>query len=264
MPFTAAHPAAILPFTRLLPFTALTIGAIAPDLEYFLYSEPYSEHGHTLPGLIVFCLPIGLGLWLCILPILLRYGSFLLPESERRFVRPDAFASVNHPFSSLPLAGCAIVLGATTHLVWDAFTHFDGWGVRLIPMLSRPFVAIAGHDVAPYSALQHGGSLVGMTILAIAYSGWRGRQSPATPRASLDPRWKALCWFLLAALPTALAFRAAASGSTSVVDLSSFRLALGRFVIALVRFEALTLLLLSLAIALAGSRIRSRSAPPSP
>ena len=31
-------------------------------------------------------------------------------------------------------------LGALTHVVWDAFTHLDRWGMRLFPVLGREVV----------------------------------------------------------------------------------------------------------------------------
>ena len=38
MPLTIAHPAAVLPFRHSrLPISALVIGSLAPDFEYFLH-----------------------------------------------------------------------------------------------------------------------------------------------------------------------------------------------------------------------------------
>lgn len=52
MPFTFAHPAAVLPLgvkkTKYIDFTALVIGSMAPDFEYFIHFKPYQEYGHTI------------------------------------------------------------------------------------------------------------------------------------------------------------------------------------------------------------------------
>lgn len=64
MPLTFAHPAAILPGyqwrDRGVPFSALVIGSMSPDFEYFLRLEPIGHFAHTIPGVFVFCLPTGL------------------------------------------------------------------------------------------------------------------------------------------------------------------------------------------------------------
>src|SRR5262245_44725270 len=63
MPFTIAHSAVALPVLRWLraPYaaSALVVGTMAPDFEYFLRLRPFASISHTLPGLLVFCLPAG-------------------------------------------------------------------------------------------------------------------------------------------------------------------------------------------------------------
>jgi hypothetical protein len=61
LPLTLAHPAAVLPFRRWFVFSGLVIGSLAPDFEYFLYVPDSLRIGHTLPGVFLFCLPVGLG-----------------------------------------------------------------------------------------------------------------------------------------------------------------------------------------------------------
>jgi hypothetical protein len=66
MPFTLSHPAAAIPFlrTRLVP-SALVIGCMVPDFEYFLRFAPEGGFGHSLPGVFVFDLPVAfIALWL--------------------------------------------------------------------------------------------------------------------------------------------------------------------------------------------------------
>src|SRR5581483_12465816 len=50
VPFTLAHPAAVLPLRRRgLVFSALVVGSMAPDFEYFFgLKRPIS---HTMPGI---------------------------------------------------------------------------------------------------------------------------------------------------------------------------------------------------------------------
>ena len=62
VPFTAAHPMAVLPLIgrlRLDP-TCLVIGSMAPDFEYFVRAGQMSTISHTWLGLVAWNLPVTL------------------------------------------------------------------------------------------------------------------------------------------------------------------------------------------------------------
>jgi hypothetical protein len=54
MPFTFAHPAAVLPLRRFCPdrlvWSALVIGTVSPDLEYFVRLAPSARWTCSLPA----------------------------------------------------------------------------------------------------------------------------------------------------------------------------------------------------------------------
>ena len=83
-------------------------------------------------------------------------------------------------------------LGALTHVVWDAFTHLDRWGMRLFPVLGRE---VAGSPL--YWYLQYGGSAVAALVIAV-FCGCALRRAPATaepvgvPELSVRDRWWAV------------------------------------------------------------------------
>ena len=56
----------------------------------------------------------------------------------RPFSSPADFASLRQ----WVLAGCGVLTGAVSHLGWDAFTHENARGVRMIPWLEEPIVEI--------------------------------------------------------------------------------------------------------------------------
>lgn len=62
MPFTFAHPVAVLPFAKKhskhISVTALILGSMAPDFEYFLHFRPYGVIGHTWLGFLYLNLPL--------------------------------------------------------------------------------------------------------------------------------------------------------------------------------------------------------------
>src|ERR1043166_4543968 len=97
MPMTFAHPVAVLPLAkRGLVFSALVIGSMSPDFEYFLRLHTRENFGHTLPGLFLFSVPAGfVVLW--IYHALLKMPLLsLLPESHQRRLLPLAQAEFRY------------------------------------------------------------------------------------------------------------------------------------------------------------------------
>ena len=97
MPFTPAHIAAVLPFrrTRML-WSALVVGAVAPDLEYFLRMSPQGRYGHTLAGLFVFTLPLGLlTLWLFHAFVKAPFVDLMPDSLARRLASPGVQISLS-------------------------------------------------------------------------------------------------------------------------------------------------------------------------
>ena len=185
MPFTGAHPLAITPLLRIrsLDATALVIGSMAPDFEYFAHGEEAGSFGHTLLGLVLWCLPVtaALGLaWHHVVKWPLIVAS---PDPIARRVARQA------PWKPGPLAIVGALIGAASHDVWDAFTHADGFVVRRWDDLRAPVdVPILGHTVV-HRVLQHGFSIVAFPIVLalIARAIYRRAPVELPPRAA----WKA-------------------------------------------------------------------------
>ena len=85
MPLTTSHPAAVIPLTRLnLDLSALVIGSMTPDFVYFIpYCLPLSDFSHTIAGVFVLCIPLGLAA-LAIFHYLIKNPALaLLPHSHQ-------------------------------------------------------------------------------------------------------------------------------------------------------------------------------------
>lgn len=202
MPATFAHPIVALPLARRpLLLSALVVGTIAPDFEYLFRLSPASTVSHTLPGLFTFCLPVGIAvLWLwhrffkgaLVELVPARHYVALLPLCRRFSFRP---------MSRLLLIGACIVLGATTHLLWDAFTHSFGWAVGRFPLLSTPLLETAQGTLRLYKVLQHGSTLLASCLLFALYARWlsRTRGDAAGPSLSAPFRWSVVSVILLVA-----------------------------------------------------------------
>jgi len=157
MPLTIAHPAAMVPLRRSgLPFSALVVGSLAPDLEYLLHLSPTGHIGHTIPGIFIFCLPIGLISLLIVHRTWMPTVNALLNrvEPEFRFL----------PASSFGLICISILIGAFSHVAWDSFTHSYGWMVQHIPVLTMPLADTMWGTLRLFKLLQHASTLIGLAV----------------------------------------------------------------------------------------------------
>jgi uncharacterized membrane protein len=161
MPFTISHAAAALPFFRTkLSRSALVIGTMVPDLPIFT-SFDYYALSHSLAGLMLFNLPIGLLVWFFWTYVLRRPTSAFCPRPLRKALFPS---SATPHYMTLLLS---LILGAATHQLWDGFTHRTGFFVSYFPGLLKDIV---GYPL--YSWFQFLSSLFGLGILAL----WLRRQ----------------------------------------------------------------------------------------
>jgi hypothetical protein len=181
MPFTLSHPAAVAVFGPLvredrLPLAALAIGAMSPDFEYLGRLRPEWQWSHAPLGVLLFCLPTGLiALWLWV-----------------RVVREPLRALLALPRSPLATpgrwwiaAGAAILAGAATHVVWDAFTHAAGWAAALAPGLGRT-IAVGALRLPLHNLLQHLSTALGGLVVLV----WLGRALGGRTRGALRAPWR--------------------------------------------------------------------------
>ncbi|GAA3637390.1 DUF4184 family protein [Microlunatus ginsengisoli] len=199
MPFTPAHVAAILPFTvgrpgRWLVPAALAIGAMIPDLPYFLPAPARtSEVSHAWYGPITLDLINGIGLWIA-WELLLRVP---LADASPAWLRLRLPPRTPLDPGRCVAAGVSVLIGAASHVLWDAFTHADRWGTTRMPALND---VVGGLPV--YKWLQFGSGLLGMLVLAVWF-GWWLRRTPRRDDPSPDPaadRRRRLAWGLLGAV----------------------------------------------------------------
>ena len=197
MPFTFSHPAAaaiLWPAVRRgrLPLAPFAIGAMAPDFEYLLRLEPYALVGHTFPGVLTLTVPAGavvLGWWEWRGRAAVRE---LLAFPRERATRSAAWWGT---------AALALGAGIASHVVWDAFTHWDAWGAAFIPALAEPVTTtIPGLHWA--GVLQHLSTVVGGAVVAR----WLFRQlHDAGGFAVLRERWRLRVFAAIFALCAVLA-----------------------------------------------------------
>lgn len=190
MPFTPAHIAAVLPLVRWrgrlrLDATCLVIGSMGPDLEYFARAELTGRFGHTLVGMAAWGIPATIAVaaafhlamkWPLLLCAPRGVAARAAVAARRRW--PPGWNAL--AFASLVLSAA---LGNLTHLVWDGFTHHDGWAVERLPWLSEPIALPGPGTMIRFRMLQHLSTLVGLGTLALVLL----RRARRTPPLALPP-----------------------------------------------------------------------------
>jgi hypothetical protein len=185
VPFTISHAAAVLPLRKIsnarLPLAALMIGSMSPDFAVFLPGEPLRTFTHTFAGLFAFCWPVSVAVWLLFVRVLEEPTLALLPDSwHAKFVPSDRGMSL----AALALVSAAVLIGGTTHIIWDAFTHRGTAVVQALPALHSVAFHYNGWRIRWFVVLQHLSSVIGMLVLMI----WAWKLPPIheSPR-SLPP-----------------------------------------------------------------------------
>jgi len=183
MPFTFAHPAAVLPVHRRWPrpfvLSALVIGSMAPDFAYLPPFFASRTMSHSLAGSFLFCVPAGFVVYLVFHLLLKAPLTTLLPARIRRQASFSLSAAPRLPDRSLPAVLASLWLGVLTHLVWDGFTHDPTRITRLLPFLTITLFHVDGYRVQLCRVLQHASTVLGAWILARALVRLARRPAPA-------------------------------------------------------------------------------------
>ena len=192
MPFTLAHAAAALPFrrSRLIP-SALVMGTLAPDFEYFLRLAPGGGFGHTFGGAFLLSLPLALIMLWIFHAIVKAPLVALFPDAMRlrltqhvgrfRFGGPKRFV----------LIVASALIGIATHIAWDSFTHSYAWPYRHFEWLRQNWPVPWLGPVSVCEILQHVSTTVGILLLAEWLLRWyRGTEPCGGDRVAPLPAWR--------------------------------------------------------------------------
>jgi hypothetical protein len=163
VPFTVAHVVAAQPLwllsKRRLPLSAVVVGSVAPDLEYLWHLDTERTIGHTLGGVFLLDLPLALGL--------LGLWHGLLKGPVAALVSPRLRPPIDlAPFSLQPLRRITVVVlgvlvGIAGHLLWDGFTHRDGFITTRLWLLEEAIGRPHVYDLFNYASTLFGTVLLG-------------------------------------------------------------------------------------------------------
>ena len=213
MPFTPTHIVAVLPFwplRRIAPFSAFVIGAVVPDVPLFFPVVDYAQM-HSRLGLFTLCLPMGMAAFFVFELVMRRPTIAMLPTwfGSRLSSKPNISAqlSVGDQLRYVVAIAFAIVIGAYTHQIWDAFTHKGQWGTHLIPILNS-YLEMGGFQLPGYKIFQHGSTFVGLPLLGLFAARELNRTAPTLRQDTLPFKWKRLAGYSICMVPIWVAIHA--------------------------------------------------------
>ena len=213
MPFTLAHPAAVVPIWRALKhrvsLSALLAGSVAPDFRHFPQLPSFGIPSHSIPGMFTFCLPLGLLFYVSFHGIFKRPLIALLPDGWASRVETLEASHRRWPRASVATVVLSLLAGTATHLIWDSFTHKEPVADH-IPVLHH---LLFGAPV--YALLQYACSVLGMGLLAWWLERWYRETPPRPARPTLAPGHRVIA---IASILTLSAVIAVAAGAAVAAD----------------------------------------------
>lgn len=211
MPFTFAHPAAVLPLHRLCPryllWSGLIIGSLCPDAAYFVRALPIHAGTDRWWLALVQDIFVGVVLFAVWHTIVKRPAALLLP-SKHRLALWSATARPLGPLGGISLRLLpSLLIGAATHRAWDSLTHHKSMVADHLPALRLVVLSVGSYEMHVTQVLQHGSTIVGLGILLWYYLSWlrtaaskNDEPGPAIPFA-----WRLLILFAIGGSATAIA-----------------------------------------------------------
>ncbi|TFF40215.1 DUF4184 family protein [Mucilaginibacter psychrotolerans] len=172
MPFTFAHPAIVLPLGRLskrtVSLTALVIGSMIPDFEYFIRMKLIGIYGHSLGGLFWFDLPLGMLVYFAYQRLVKKHLIDYLPAYlNRRFSTYKSIDAGGVSAKGVITIMICLLIGSASHLFWDGFTHKQRYFAAHFPIFTST-INLVGHPVFVYKFLQHCSTVIGFSVIGIA------------------------------------------------------------------------------------------------
>ena len=198
MAFTLSHAAAAWPFRRTrLDLSALLVGCFVPDLLYFvLLRHAFDPHSWT--GMFLFDLPVGLVLLGLFQAFAKQPSLIFLPDGIRRRIKAGRYKFL--PLTRLAIIVVSILVGTSTHLLWDSVTHSFYWPYRhwsfLRMMIQIPIVG----QMAMYRLLQYVSSAAGLIAVALWIWHWY-RSTPPVEHPIPQPFTPKLRLVIMITLP---------------------------------------------------------------
>jgi membrane-bound metal-dependent hydrolase YbcI (DUF457 family) len=224
MPFSLSHVAAVMPIARRpLVTSALVVGAVVPDVPYYLPLPISGQLTHSLAGAFFVDVSLGATLLAAYHGLAVAPLRALAPAGIRARL-PAAIRVRRGSAATLRWLAAVVVsmlIGVLTHVLWDSFTHTEGAAVQgWAPLRAE---VIGPHRV--YNVIQYVSSVGGLLVIAWWLRRWYGRtepdpgdtkpEAPGLPRGARRAVWSATA---VAGVAGALALALSPAAETSAYD----------------------------------------------
>lgn len=177
--------------------TALVVGSMAPDFEFFIHFYPLRGPGHTLLGSLYFNLPL-----IFLTAVLFHYVVkkpliYCLPGSlgSRFYAMADDKWSIATPRTFLVFTYSALV-GMLTHFFLDAFTHPLQMFRNIAPSLMKHIFTIrfygAEYDVPAHNIIHLAVTIIGFGV--IIYYIMKLKPAAAGEKRQVGPLFRWAYW----------------------------------------------------------------------
>jgi len=163
MPFTLSHPAIILPFlkNKNVSATALIVGAMSPDLEYFFRMKIQSEISHTFTGIFLIDFPLGFIIMILFHQITKKPLIENTPDFfQKRLNHLKELNWIEYLRNNFFTVLISFFLGTISHIFWDSMTHWNGYLVE-----NFSFFNIKIYNIPLYKIAQHLSSIIGICLI---------------------------------------------------------------------------------------------------
>ena len=140
---------------------------MTPDFEYFIRMKDYSRYSHTWSGVLWFDVPLGLILLFIFHDVARNTLIEYLPFSFN--VRLSIFEKFNwnqYFKKNTIVVFISLIVGISSHLFWDSFTHDGGYFAESIPVL-KDSIHVLNHNMSGALLFQYISSLIGAIVILI-------------------------------------------------------------------------------------------------
>lgn len=147
-----------------LSWTALLIGSMVPDLEYFIWLSAGAYNSHSFSGIFLFNLPMTFiltFLWHHTLSKAILPRLHFLNKAFKIEYCDDFAGWVKKNFLLFLISA---TVGIVSHLIWDSFCHANGFMVHKIPFLLS-FTDIGGNSIRNCYIVWYLSTLVGLFFM---------------------------------------------------------------------------------------------------
>lgn len=177
MPFTISHAIAAYPLHHLtrrkIPVMPVVIGSMSPDFPYLLFMTPVHAPGHSIFGVWIYCL-------LPALLLLALWYRWLEKPVLNLLALPRVQIVWNIREGLLVILG--VLLGAYSHVLWDATSHSYGYFVQNNEFWHAEFLGLP-----LYKLNQYGSGVLGLAGLVLWYAKFKAISPQVFESAHLKP-----------------------------------------------------------------------------